>query len=393
MQSNNTFSLGRSFCCKLCVFPSTKPHIQFNDKGICTGCLAYINRKEINWNDRKIKFSEILKKYKEKTKNYYHCIIPSSGGKDSHYQTIKALEFGLNPLVVSVVPDKLSELGQHNKNNLKKLGVDTMEISLNPTIRHKINKFGLETVGDICWPEHITIFTIPKKISVSMKISLLIYGENPENENGGPIEDQNKIILDRRWMEEYGGLLGLRTNDIEHILKIPKEKLILYTYPTKEELIEAGTTALFLGQFFPWDGHTNAKVAKEHGFKTYFKDVEGSIVDYENLDNVYFRVHDYFKFLKYGYDRVTDWSSWHIRRGRMTREEAVRLNQERSGKFPEEYLGYSLSEILDEIDCSRDEFIKICDKFTNKSLFLLDKNNNLIKDKSGNLTLRNREYK
>ena len=33
-----------------------------------------------------------------------------------------------------------------------------------------------------------------------------------------------------------------------------------------------------------------------------------------------------------------------------------------------------------------DEFIKICDEFTNKKLFLTDKNGKLIKDKKGNLT-------
>ena len=118
-----------------------------------------------------------------------------------------------------------------------------------------------------------------------------------------------------------------------------------------------------------------------------------SIVNYENLDNAQMRIHDYFKFLKFGYDRVTDWCSWHIRRGRLTRDEAVKLNQERSGKFPESYLGYSLTEILNEIDCTRDEFIKICDKFTNKNLFMCDKNNNLLKDNDGSLILKNSEYK
>ena len=393
MKNNNTFSSGSMFFCKLCVFPSTKPHIEFNKDGVCTGCLAYKNRKEIDWIKREKNFSEIIEEYKSASKNYYNCIIPSSGGKDSHYQTIKALEYGLNPLIVNIVPDKISELGKYNKENIKKLGVDTMEIALNPKIRYKINKFGLETVGDICWPEHITIFTIPKKISVSMRIPLLLYGECPENENGGPEEDQNRTILDRRWMEEFGGLLGLRTNDLSDIMDIPKEKLVLYTYPSKEELEEVGTKALFLGQYFPWDGVTNAKIAKENGFKTYDKDVEGSIVDYENLDNVYFRVHDYFKFLKYGYDRVTDWCSLHIRRGRLTRDEAVKLNKERSGKFPENYLGYTLSGILSEIDCTRNEFINICDKFTNKSLFLCDEDNKLIKDNLGNLTLKNSEYK
>jgi N-acetyl sugar amidotransferase len=381
------------YYCKQCVYPSSKPHIEFNEDRICSGCIAYNNRPKIDWRQREENLKKILTDYKNRSPNYYHCIVPSSGGKDSYYQTIKMLEYGLNPLVVNVVPDKLAEIGRHNMENMRYLGVDTIQISLNPIIRRKINKFSLETVGDISWPEHISIFTVPVKVSVNMKIPLLIWGESAENENGGPMETLDNNILNRRWLEEFGGLLGLRANDISNILQIPEEKLIQYTYPSEKELKETGSLGLFLGQFIPWDGAQNAAVAKKYGFKSYEKNVEGSIVDYENLDNVYMRVHDYFKFLKYGYDRVTDWCSWHIRRKRLTREEAVKINQEKSGKFPDVYLGYPLSKILEEIKITKEEFINICDKFTNKSLFLCNNKNELIKDKDGNLILKRNDYK
>ena len=77
----------------------------------------------------------------------------------------------------------------------------------------------------------------------------------------------------------------------------------------------------------------------------------------------------------------------------MTREEALKINQEQSGKFPEESLGHKLSEILDEINCTREEFVEICDKFTNKSLFVCNNKNELIKDEKLNLMLKNNEYK
>ena len=113
-------------------------------------------------------------------------------------------------------------------------------------------------------------------------------GESAENEIGGPISSLDSNVLDRRWLEEFGGLLGLRTNDMADILQIPKEKLIMYTYPTDEEL--KWNKRFTLGQFLPWDGHENALIAEQHGFKPYAKDVEGSIVNYENLDNVYMRI-------------------------------------------------------------------------------------------------------
>ena len=49
--------------------------------------------------------------------------------------------------------------------------------------------------------------------------------------------------------------------------------------------------------------------------KTYGKIIEGSIVDYENLDNHQNGIHDYFKYLKFGFGRVTDILSTLIRRG------------------------------------------------------------------------------
>ena len=184
------------FFCKICVYPSSKPHIEFNDDGICSGCIAYQRRPKINWKERESRFKEILLLNKKKNPDYYNCIVPSSGGKDSHFQIIKMLEYGMNPLVVNVIPDKLSELGRYNIDNVKKLGVDTIEISLDPKIRRKINKFALETVGDISWPEHCTIFTVPVKASVFMKVPLLIWGESAENEIGGPISSLDSNVLD-----------------------------------------------------------------------------------------------------------------------------------------------------------------------------------------------------
>ena len=369
--------------CKQCILPSTKPDLEFNENGICQGCLAYENRKSINWKSREKKLIEIFKKYKKHEQ--YDCIIPVSGGKDSHYQVLKVKELGFNPLCITASTDKLSELGRYNIENLKKIGVDHLEVSTNPKIRRKINKFTLETVGDISWAEHLTIFTIPAKFSCYLKIPLIIWGENPQNENGGPIDKETEIKLDRAWLEEFGGLLGLRTSDLKDILGLQPKELDLYTYPEAKELEEIKTTGIFLGHFYNWDGKSNADLAIKYGFKTYEKEVEGSIVNYENLDNVQMRIHDYFKYLKYGYDRVTDWCCWHIRRNRLSRDEAIKINNEKSGLYPSQYLGHNIIEILDEIDCSIVEFNNVCDNFTNKDIFKCDNQGNLIKRDDGSL--------
>lgn len=293
---------------------------------------------------------------------------------------------GLNPLCVVATTDMLSDIGRKNIENIKKLGVDCIEYSANPVIRRKINLFTLETIGDISWAEHITIFTIPVRLSLNMKIPLIIWGENSQNENGGPINMRNKNILDRKWLEEFGGLLSLRTSDIHKMMNIPQEYLIPYTYPKDTELKKNKTTGIFLGHYIPWDGQANAKVAIKNGFQVYEKEVEGNLVNYENLDNLQMRVHDYFKFLKYGYDRVTDWCCWHIRRGRLTRDKSIEIAKKKGGKFPSSYLGVDLKKILKEINCSEENFLEICKKFTNPRLFKCNNRSEPILDKKNNLT-------
>ena len=389
--TNNKNSSKKIKYCQKCVMPFTKPDLESYDNNICSACYFYEKRKEVDWEQRKERFREIFKKNNNPSSSY-DCVIPCSGGKDSTYQTLKILELGYRPLCVNASTDKLSNLGRYNIENLKKIGVDFIEVSTNPIIRRKINKFTLETVGDISWAEHITIFTIPIRIAIQFKIPIIVWGENPQNENGGPLYKKDNHILDRSWLEEFGGLLGLRSSDIADLMSINSKDLYLYTYPENDEIKKNKSIGIFLGHFFPWDGEENASTAIKNGFKKYHKNVEGSIVDYENLDNVQMRIHDYFKFLKFGYDRVTDWCCWKIRRDRMTRDEAKNLVRKFGGKFPSTYLGVELSETLEEIDCSLDEFNLICNRFTNKKLFKCNNKGELIKDENQNLILNNSEF-
>ncbi|MEQ9667157.1 N-acetyl sugar amidotransferase [Coleofasciculus sp. G2-EDA-02] len=374
--------------CNRCVMPETKPDLFIDEEGVCSACSSFEKRQIINWKTRKQELLDILERYRSKDGSNYDCIIPVSGGKDSHFQTIKMLELGMNPLCVTATTDKLSDIGQRNIENLKNLGVDYLEITMNPRVRRQLNRLALTQVGDISWPEHVTIFTIPIRIAVQFNIPLIIWGENSQNEYGGPAAAMENNILTRRWLEEFGGLLGLRVSDLVGHDGIEPKHLIQYSYPSDADLQRVGVTGLFLGYYLPWDGYHNALYAQAHGFETYHKTVEGSLVNYENLDNYQTGIHDYFKFLKYGFGRATDLACLHIRRGRLSRGEAVKLVKMHDGKFPWVYLGYPLEEILKDIDMTVEEFVKVCDRFTNKKLFVCDSRGNLVKDRQGNLTLK-----
>lgn len=371
--------------CRRCVMPETKPDILFDDEGICSACRHFEMRGEINWDARRQELESILQQYRSADGSSYDCLIPVSGGKDSHYQTLRMLELGMNPLLITATTDHLTGIGRRNIENLKNLGVDYVEVTVNPRVRRAINRLALTQVGDISWPEHVLIFTIPVRIAVQMRIPLIVWGENSQNEYGGPAAAAEDRVLTRRWLEEFGGLLGLRVSDLAGQEGIEPKHLIQYTFPSDDVLASAGVTGIFLGHFLPWDGWSNALYAQAHGFETYPKTVEGSLVNYENLDNAQTGIHDYFKFLKYGFGRATDIACMHIRRGRLSREEALELVKRLDGKFPRSYIGVSLDLILDDIGMDLDEFHRVCDRFTNRKLFQCDRNGELIRDAHGDL--------
>lgn len=370
--------------CKRCVMPSTKPDLQFDHEDICSACRYYERRTEKDWKQRQTELISVVEKYKGQNKNW-DCIVPVSGGKDSHFQVIKMMELGINPLCVTSTTCDLSDIGRRNIENIKNLGVDYLEFTTNPRVRRKINKIGLTQVGDISWPEHLTIFTIPVRVSVQYNIPLIVWGENSQDEYGGPAADSENNVLSRRWLEEFGGLLGLRVTDLVGMEGISERDLIAYHYPTDEQLKKTGTTGIFLGYYMPWDGYSNVLLAQAFGFESYKQPTETGMVNYENLDNHQAGIHEYFKWLKFGFGRVSDQASLHIRRNRITRADGMKIVKEREGNFPWTYLGKPIEDILKPIDVSIDEFIKICDRFTNRKIFQTDAKGNLIKDKTGKL--------
>ncbi len=372
--------------CTRCVMPSTKPDLGFDEHGVCDACRNYSNRPAIDWEDRKRQLLELLDQYRIEDGSNWDCVVPVSGGKDSTFQILKMLELGMNPLAVTSTTCDLSDLGRQNIENLKSLGVDYIELSANPHVKAIINRIGLTQVGDISWREHISIFTMPIRIAVQMGIKLVVWGENSLNEYGGPARAAETEIKDRAWIEEFGGFHGMRVSDLVGVEGLTARDLIPYRYPSDDELKRVGVKGVFLGHFLPWDGLRNALLSQAHGFTMYNKPVEGSVLPYENLDNHQHGIHDYFKFLKYGFGRATDHVCMQIRRNRFTRAEGIELVKMHDGKFPWSYLGKSLADILEPIGVSVDEFVEICDRFTNTSLFEKDSNGNLIRDRNGNLT-------
>ena len=362
--------------CSRCLYPSTKPDLWFKD-GICGACHAFDQRADYDWTNGPKVFSEIIRSNKKNPQ--YDCIVPVSGGKDSTYQVWRVLQEGFTPLCVTAPTDQLTPLGRKNIENLKSLGCDYVEFSVNKTVRRLINRHAFFNVGDIQWPEHLLIYTIPVRAAVLFDIPVIVWGECPQREYGaGRPEDAKLKYFDRRVLEEYGSLNGLRVTDLLSIDGVDEKDLYMYQYPDTEKVEELGLKGIYLDNYFPWNGISNFVVSQSLGFETYHQNIHGTIANYENLDNYVHGIHDYQKYLKFGFSRATDVACNLIRRNLLTRSDALELVKANDGLYPSHYMDKSLEEILSVYNITKSEFDQICDDYTNYDIFSQDSNGQLI---------------
>lgn len=116
--------------CNKCLMDTSAKNFERYEDGSCNFCREFfLNYNSWLENDERIlaqKRSDLLNKIKSQGKNKkYDCIIGLSGGVDSCFALVKAVENGLRPLVVHMDNGWNSELAQNNIYNIvEALGVD-----------------------------------------------------------------------------------------------------------------------------------------------------------------------------------------------------------------------------------------------------------------------------
>lgn len=115
--------------CKTCIYDETVPAIKFNDLGICNYCEMIDDLKsqfKTGTTEGVENFMDIVEQIKKDGKNKkYDCVVGVSGGTDSSYMIIKALEWGLRPLAVHYDNTWNSAIATENiRKVLSKLDVD-----------------------------------------------------------------------------------------------------------------------------------------------------------------------------------------------------------------------------------------------------------------------------
>ena len=355
--------------CKKCVMPNTRPGIMFDERGICEACNNYEKKNKTNWDERYKELQRLCDKYKGCNGDGYDCAIAVSGGKDSTMQVYVMKELmGMNPLLISVDNWSWTETGRHNKANISEaFGCDIITLSLNKKVGKKMLLKGLKKMGSPTWYVDAAIYAFPVKLCIQLGLKLLVYGENVNYEYGGAQKEEtysakglfgNDVIKPIDWNEWLDD--GITMKDLYSIKQT-----------SLDEMNAAGLDPIYLSYFIKWDSHHNYEVAKRHGFKHMEHEWvrEGTIENYNQIDSPGYLINQWFKYPKFGHSSVVEMTSRYIRAGLMTRQEAVKLVNERDHKLDQNVL----EDYCNFVGISIKEFWEIADKWYNRELFEQDK--------------------
>lgn len=349
--------------CRHCVLPDTRPNLQLDNKGICNACRSSETKSNIDWEKRKNNFEQVIKSVKAKNRGY-DCLIPVSGGKDSHWQVIKCLEYGLNPLAVTWKTPARTEIGVLNLENLISLGVDHIDFQINPKVERNFLYQALVKYGATAIPMHMALFNIPLNIAMKFDIPLIVWGENSAFEYGSANDSHKGFQLNQEWLKNYGVTHGTTANDwIGEDLS--RQELTPYFGPTDKELQSKDIRAVFLGYYFEWSPDISLESAKKHGFKVREQGARTGYYNYADIDDKFISIHHYLKWYKFGFTRTFDNLSIEIRNGNITRDKAIEIIKKRGEEKPLE----DIRALCEFLNITEAHFFDVIERFRNLNIW------------------------
>lgn len=324
--------------CKKCLMVSTRPRITFDEQGVCNACQWAEAKKTVDWDERQDKFSDICCLYGGDGKKP-DCIVPWSGGKDSIYVAHKMLEFGMKPLLLTILPHLETSVGRWNRQNMRE-GFVYLEVEL-PDEEYLIkarHQFIYHGRPKHPWENAISAVVLQK--AVELNLPFVIYGEEGEQEYGGVSREID------RWMKPV---------DKEYLMKYYYCNDPMYDLPSDNDFEKLFFTQW--SRFENWSPTKHGVFAVSKGMRT---DDGASCQISDKLQGL----HMHMAFLKYGFGKTAADVSIAIRDWGLERVVAAKLvkidDHEKPMRYQPEYLTY--------FDMTEREYNEVLDSHANRDI-------------------------
>lgn len=312
MSSPNLLSVQR---CVRCVMDTTDPDIAFDAEGICSHCRSYDanyrSTVESAMNGGRLgELDKLVKVIQEAGRGHdYDCVIGVSGGVDSTYVLLKAVELGLRPLAAHFDSGWNSELAVHNiECATSRLGVDLKTDVVNWTEMRDLQlSFFKAGVANCDIPTDHAFPAVALKNATEYGVKFVLSGSNLATESVLPTAWGHRAA-DKRYLmaiQRAHGTVKLETYPTLGLLR----KEIWYRYLRRVRTVKPLN-------YLPYD---KSAAKQEISDKLGWRDYGGK--HYESIFTRFFQGH--YLPRRFAFDkRLAHYSSL-ILSGQMTRDEAL----------------------------------------------------------------------
>lgn len=367
--------------CSKCTYPAVSATpITFDKNGVCSGCRVHMQQETIDWVERRALFeTDIVEQYKGTNGANYDCLIPVSGGKDSYWQIhlIKVV-YGMRPLLVTYGENNHTAVGMRNIQRMRdSFSCDHVHFTPSISLLKKMNRIGLIKMGDPDMQAHIGIMTYPIAVAAKYEIPLIIWGEHGFMNLGGMHSYSDMVEWTAKFRREHAQHGWDWDDFVDEDEGISERDLLWAKYPSDDVIEKLDMRGIYISNYFGWrqDEHT-ALMVEKYGFELNEMPFDRTYARDSNLNNIHDNgVHDYMKFVKWGYGRVTDHVSRDIRNGNMTREEGIALIKQYEDVVPGD-----LTRWLEYVGMDRTTFNKTADTFRDPRVWVKNEYGQWIKD-------------
>jgi N-acetyl sugar amidotransferase len=365
--------------CTRCVYPAASAAaIVFDEEGVCSGCRTHEEQSTVDWAAREAMFRDLCDDYRSPDGSNYDCLIPVSGGKDSFYQIhLLTKVYGMNPLLVTYGENNHTEVGMRNIERMRNaFGCDHYHFTSSVETLKKLNRAGMKKMGDPDMHAHMGINAVPVQIAVKFNISLVIWGEHGFMNMGGMHSYKDMVEYTAKYRVEHL-LRGYDWFDFIGVEDLEEKELLWAKYPSDDEIERVDVRGVFISNFFGWNQaeHTQTMIDM-YGFETNPIPFDRTYARDSNLNNIHDNgIHDYMKYVKFGYGRVTDHACRDIRNGILTRAEGVELVRQYDHVVPGD-----ITRWLDYVGMDRNEMEAIADGFRDPRVWVQNEYGDWIKD-------------
>ncbi len=191
--------------CSRCIMDSTVPGLRLDAQGACQLCHAHdrLDRAYFSGQDpdKKAAFLATIEKIKREGRGRpYDCILPLSGGGDSSWALVKAVELGLRPVAYHFDNGWVSDIGRQNLATMtSKLGVPLKTLSVPWEQLGDAFRACLEaSIPEPCLPCLVAVFSLAYRAAEIEGLRTVIFSSSPLTEGIAPL---GWSYVDGRYLE------------------------------------------------------------------------------------------------------------------------------------------------------------------------------------------------